>query len=418
MEKIAETVQSLMKKMEPEFFDIFQHCHEYPELSLKEYETTKYIKEILTSLDIEILEIDNLETGVVGLLKGKKAGPCIGLRADIDGLPILEESSSPYPSLHPGVMHACGHDTHYASLLCAAKILSQMREHLQGSVKFLFQPAEEINLGAKMMVRLGCLENPHVDAIFGMHNSPEIPLGTVAVKDGPLMAGVDRINLTIKGKGGHGGIPQNNADPIVAAAAIIQSLQTIVSRNISPLHAAVVSVCNVQAGHGTTNNVCPDEVKMYGTVRTYKQEHKYFMDRRIREIVEGIATAYRTEGISEYIYELPVTDNTRRPGWPNLLKIANEAVIGAGAEPIDPEASGGGEDFSIFVEGFEGHAGVPGFFYWLGVRNEKDDCIYSWHSPHFKANAECIPIGAGVYALSALYACQQISASQRNNQNA
>lgn len=418
MQKYAETVRDLMKNMEPEFFEIFRHCHEYPELSLKEYNTTQYIKEILTSLDIEILEIDGLETGVVGLLKGKEDGPCIGLRADIDGLPILEESSSPYPSLHPGVMHACGHDTHYASLLCAAKILAQMRDELHGSVKFLFQPAEEINQGAKMMVRLGCLENPRVDAIFGMHNSPEIPLGTVAVKNGPLMAGVDRINLTIKGKGGHGGIPQKNEDPIVAAAAIIQSLQTIVSRNISPLQSAVVSVCNVKAGNGTTNNVCPDEVKMYGTVRTYKQEHKYFMDRRIREIVEGIAAAYHTEGISEYIYELPVTDNTRRPGWPDLFKIANEAVVGAGAEPVDPEASGGGEDFSIYVEGFEGHAGVPGFFYWLGVRNEQTDCVYSWHSPHFKADAECIPIGAGVYALSALYGCRQIEVPKSDSKDA
>lgn len=403
------TVRHLMEKMEQEFYDIFRHCHENPELSFREFNTTAYIKETLRSLDIEVMEIEGLETGVVGLLRGGSDGPCIGLRADIDALPILEESTSPHPSKNPGVMHACGHDTHYGSLLCAAKILAAMREDIRGSVKFLFQPAEELNLGAKKMISLGCLENPHVDAIFGLHNSPEIPLGTVAVKDGPLMAGVDRIELTIHGKGGHGGIPQRNADPIVASAAIIQSLQTIVSRNLSPLQAGVVSICNIQAGHGTTNNVCPDEAQMYGTVRTYSQENKHFMDKRIHEITENIAAAYNTKADVKYIYELPVTDNTRRPGWPDLLSVANAAVTGAGAKPVDPEPSGGGEDFPIFVEGFDGHPGVPGFFYWLGVRHEETDCVYSWHSPHFKADRECIPIGAGVYALSALEGCRALS---------
>jgi amidohydrolase len=284
-----------------------------------------------------------------------------------------------------------------------------MREDIHGSVKFLFQPAEEVNLGAKKMVSLGCLEDPHVDALFGMHNCPEIPLGTVAVKNGPLMAGVDRINLTIHGRGGHGGIPQRNADPIVAAAAIIQSLQTVVSRNLSPVDSGVISVCNVQAGHGTVNNVCPDEVKMYGTVRTYRQSTKGLMDKRIHELVEGIAAAYNTVGEVEYIYELPVTDNTRRPGWPDLFSIATAAVTGVGATPVDPEPSGGGEDFSVYSEGFDGRSGVPTFFYWLGVRNEETGCVHSWHSPKFKADAACIPIGAGVYALSALEAMAAMS---------
>lgn len=414
MIELSKTVQTLMKEMEGQFYEIYRHCHENPELSFKEYETTAYIKNMLTDLGIEILEIEGLDTGVVGLLRGSQDGPCIALRADIDGLPIQEESTSAFPSQRPGVMHACGHDIHYASLLCAAKILAAMRDEIHGSVKFLFQPAEELNLGAKKMVSLGCLENPKVDAIFGMHNSPEIPQGTVAVKNGPLMAGVDRINLAIKGRGGHGGIPQRNADPIVAAAAVIQSLQTIVSRNLSPIDSGVVSVCNIQAGQGTTNNVCPDEVKMYGTVRTYRRETKGLMDRRIHEIVESIAAAYNTVGEVEYIYELPVTDNTRRPGWPDLPKVANAAVVGAGAQPVDPEPSGGGEDFSIFVEGHGGHEGVPGFFYWLGVRNEEKDCVHSWHSPHFKAEPACIPIGAGVYALSALEGIKELTGNKQN----
>lgn len=204
--EISGKVRQYMKEHEEEFLGQFRHLHQHPELSFQEHETTAYIKKKLESWGIEILDI-GLETGVVGLLKGGKEGPCIALRADIDALPVLEESTSEYPSQNKGVMHACGHDTHMASLLGAAQILAAFRDDLNGSVKFLFQPAEEINLGAKKMMELNCLENPKVDAIFGMHNSPEIPAGTVAVKNGPLMAAVDRIIFTIKGHGGHGGIP-------------------------------------------------------------------------------------------------------------------------------------------------------------------------------------------------------------------
>ena len=216
--EISGKVRQYMKEHEEEFLGQFRHLHQHPELSFQEHETTAYIKKKLEGWGIEILDI-GLETGVVGLLKGGKEGPCIALRADIDALPVLEESTSEYPSQNKGVMHACGHDTHMASLLGAAQILAEFRDELNGSVKFLFQPAEEINLGAKKMMELNCLENPKVDAIFGMHNSPEIPVGTVAVKNGPLMAAVD---------------------PIVAAAAIIQATQTVVSRNVSPIDSAVI----------------------------------------------------------------------------------------------------------------------------------------------------------------------------------
>lgn len=403
-------VQKLIREMEPEFFEIYHHCHENPELSFQEYDTTAYIRNMLTGLGIGIQELPGLETGVVGVLRGEAGpGPCVALRADIDGLPIEEASSSPCPSRRPGVMHACGHDIHYASLLCAAKVLAALRKEIRGSVKFLFQPAEEVNLGAQRMVSLGCLQNPRVSAVFGLHNSPEIPLGTVAVKDGPLMASADRIEITIHGRGGHGGIPQRNVDPIVAAAAIVQSLQTIVSRNLGPVEPAVVSICNIQAGYGSVNNVCPDEAKMYGTVRAYRQATRALIDKRIHEIAENVAAAYGATADVNYIYQLPVTDNTRRPGWPDLFRIATAAVLGAGAQPVDPEPSGGGEDFSIYCEGFGGQQGVPGFFYWLGVRNEATGCVHSWHSPHFKADDACIPIGAGVYALSALEALEALA---------
>ena len=392
---IGEEVRKLCNENSEELMKIFCYAHENPELSFQEYDTTNFIKDKLISWGIEILDI-GLETGVVGLLKGNTDGPCIALRADIDGLPIKEESSCEFPSKRDGKMHACGHDVHYSSLLGGAMILSLLRDQLEGSVKFLFQPAEEINLGAKKMMELRCLENPKVDAIFGMHNSPEIPCGTVAVKNGPLMAAVDRINIKIKGKGGHGGIPQKNADPIVATASVIQAVQTIVSRNISPIDSAVVSICNIQAGTGTTNNVTPDEVNMYGTVRTYNKEVEHMIEKRLNSIIKTVAEAYGCTGELEYIYELAVTDNNSA-----LYDIAKKAVEEAGALPVQPESSTGGEDFSAFLD-----SDVPGFFYWLGVRNEEEDCKYSWHSPHFKVDPRAIKIGSGVYAMTAFEGIQ------------
>ncbi len=397
MSEIANEVQKLMKEFEPDFLERFRHLHQIPEMSFEEHETTAYIREKLSGWGIEIQDI-GAETGVVGLLKGASEGPCIALRADIDALPVTEEASCPYPSQRKGMMHACGHDTHMASLLGAAQILSSMKEKLCGSVKFIFQPAEEINLGAKKLMELHCLENPKVDAIFGMHNSPEIPVGTVAVKNGPLMAAVDRIIFTIKGKGGHGGIPQRNVDPIVAAAAIIQAAQTVVSRNVSPIDSAVISICNVKAGEGTTNNVTPDEVKMYGTVRTYRVETEKMIERRLTEITESISKAYGCEGTLEYIYELAATVNN-----PSLYNAAYQAVTAIGAEPVDPDPSTGGEDFSDYLK-----SDVPGFFYWLGTRNEEKDCVYSWHSPKFKADEDCIAIGAGTYAMSVFQAIEEL----------
>lgn len=397
MSRVEKQVQQYMKVLEPEFLENLRWLHQHPEISFEEYETTAFIKEKLTSWGIEVQDCDT-KTGVVALLQGTCEGPCIALRADIDALPVMEESTCPYPSLKEGMMHACGHDTHTASLLGAAHILASMREEIRGSVKFLFQPAEEINKGAKKLISLHCLENPKVDAIFGLHNSPEIPLGTVAVKNGPLMASVDRIEFTIQGKGGHGGIPQRNVDPIVAAASVILAAQSIVSRNVSPIDSAVVSICNVKAGEGTTNNVTPHEVQMYGTVRAYTEETRILLEKRLREITESVSTAYGCQGTLRYLRELGVTRND-----PSLYDIAHKAVKAVRAEPVDPVPSTGGEDFSDYLE-----QGVPGFFYWLGTRNEEKDCVYSWHSPHFRADENCIAIGAGTYAMSVFQAIEAL----------
>lgn len=399
MGNIGDRVRKLMDETEEAVIEDFKYIHQHPELSFQEHNTTELIKKRLQELDIELLDY-GLETGAVGLLRGAADGPCIGLRADIDALPVKEQSGCPFPSLNEGVMHACGHDSHTGSLLAAARILSAMREEIHGSVKFLFQPAEELNLGAKLMVKQGCLENPHVDALFGLHNSPEIPAGTVAVKNGPLMAAVNRINMKITGAGGHGGIPQRNVDPIVCAASIILSAQTIVSRNTSPFDPCVLSICNVRAGEGTTNNVTPNEVRMYGTVRAFREENIDLIEKRLREIIENTVAAYQCEGELEFIRELSVTG--AKELYPVGLAAASEVAV-----PVDPVPSTGGEDFSAFQD-----AGANCFFYWLGTRNEEKDCVYSWHSPKFQFDPACLKIGGGLYSMSVFKAIEYLKSEE------
>ncbi|MBQ7174682.1 MAG: amidohydrolase [Lachnospiraceae bacterium] len=396
MSDIAEKVRTLMSEHEEDFVNMFKHLHRHPELSFQEFETTSLLKDYLKSLDIEILDY-GLETGVIGLLRGAEDGPCIGLRADIDALPLLEESGCDYASVVPGRMHACGHDVHTSALMGAAYILSQLRSEIKGSVKFIFQPAEEINLGAKKLMEHEVMFRPKVDALFGIHNSTEVNAGEVAVKRGPLMAAVDRIEFTIKGKGGHGGIPQNSIDPVVAAASVIMSAQTIVSRNTGPLDSAVVSMCNIRAGEGTTNNVIPDSVTVLGTVRTYRREVQDMVERRLGEIINNVSQAYGCSSVFRYLRELPVTEN-----GPELYDAAYRAVS-AVAKPMDPQPSGGGEDFSIYYA-----AGAPCFFYWVGARNEETGCIWPWHSPRFKADLRAVTIGAGTYAMSVFTAIEEL----------
>ena len=402
----SEHVLSIADGYKDRFLEIFRHLHRNPEISNQEYDTSAYIKGILTDLGMEIIDLGQ-KTGVVGLLTGAQDGPCIALRADIDALPVIEDSSCPFPSERKGAMHACGHDTHITSLLSAAIILSEMRDQIKGSVKFIFQPAEERNLGAISMISAGVLEDPQVSACFSFHNSPEIPTGTVAVLSGPIMAGLNTIDIVIKGKGGHGGIPQKNTDPVVATAAIIQSLQTIVSRNMAPTDPGVVSICSVHTNNGLISNVIPDSVRMEGTVRFYSYENKTLINRRIDEIVRNIGEAYGCETEFWTSEDLPITSNAPLSGQKDLYDIAMKTVETIGAVPAILDPSGGGDDFSHYRLGAGGKPGVPSFFYWLGVRNEEKDCIYSWHSPHYQADPDAILFGAKLLAESAILAAEE-----------
>ena len=294
MNEIDNTVIKLTEEYTSAMLKDYHSLHRIPELSFQEYETTEYIRKRLEEMDIQILDY-GLETGVAGYLEGSGSGPCIGLRADIDGLPVSETKRETGEegfvlSEHPGIMHACGHDTHMASLLGAARVLIRMREQINGSVKFLFQPAEEVSRGSTYMIDRGVLQNPKVDMLFGLHNAPSIPTGTVGVRKGPLMAAVINFEIRIRGTGGHGALPHTTRDPIVCAAAVIQSVQTIVSRSIDPFHPAVVSICSIQGGQGMTN-VTPDTVTMKGTARAFHEEDMDQIRRRMDQIVTGTAEA-------------------------------------------------------------------------------------------------------------------------------
>lgn len=382
--------------LQEELTDLFHDFHNNPELSFEETETARKISLYLQKLGFIVTERVG-RTGLTARLEGNQPGPNIAIRADIDGLPIQEETGLPYASATDGKMHACGHDVHITCALGAAKLLAAQKSSLKGSVTMIFQPAEEINVGAKEMVREGVLETNGIDMIFGLHNHPEIPVGKIALKEGPLMAAVDRIEITITGKGGHGGLPHRDIDPIVGTASMIMNLQTIVSRNINPLDSAVISLGTIHGG--TRNNVIPDKVELTGTVRTFAPEVRNNIEEKIRRIVENTAATLMCNGELTYIYELPPVINPAIPK--GIVARAIEAIVDKEAI-VEPTPSTGGEDFSIFQEK------VPGCFFWLGVGNPEIGAIHPWHSPKFIIDERSLPIGAGVLANSALLAMEEL----------
>lgn len=387
----AFMVKDKLKKVQKEMEKHYVHLHQYPELSFQEFETTNYIKKVLTDLGIEIIDVDS-PVGVIGLLHGTGNGNCAALRADIDALPITEQSSCPNPSLTAGISHACGHDGHISCLLGAAHILSEMTHCFHGDIKFIFQPAEEGAGGACYFVEKGCMNAPHVDAIFGLHNAPTLNSGVLGLKTGGIMAAVHKFKITLKGKGGHGAIPESNTDSIVAASAIIQGLQTITSRNAPPTQACVVSVCSIHAGDGLTFNVNPEILEMAGTCRCYSQEMELLIEKRLKEIVSQIAGAYQVNAKIDYI--------------PLHSAVINDAALHdcvvAAAELLSipyvtPIPSTAGDDFSTYRDL------APSYFFWLGNYNDKKDTVYPLHHPKFKIDTDTLSLGAGIYAMSALY---------------
>ena len=353
------------KALEQKLTGFFEELHMHPELSYEEYETTERIKRELAAAGIEILQIP-LKTGVTAIVRGAKPGKTYGLRCDIDALPIEEETDLPYKSKTPGKMHACGHDFHTAAVFGAALLLQERKEELQGTVKILFQPAEESSHGAETVLETGVLSD--VTAIFGLHTAAYLPVGTLGIRAGSVMAAVDRFELNITGTGCHGGHPDEGVDTILVAASVIQAFQSIVGRNLNPFHTGVVSVTRINGGN--TWNVIPDKVELEGTVRSMEKDDRIFIERRMREIAEHTAAAYGANAEVLWYPGPPATVNEK--AWSAFAqKVAEES----GFEVVPQRNSTGGEDFAFYLEK------IPGCFINVGT-----GVGYPNHHPKFYAD--------------------------------
>ena len=353
------------KALEQKLTGFFEELHMHPELSYEEYETTERIKRELAAAGIEILQIP-LKTGVTAVVRGAKPGKTYGLRCDIDALPIAEETDLPYKSKTPGKMHACGHDFHTAAVFGAALLLQERKEELQGNVKILFQPAEESSHGAETVLETGVFSD--VTAIFGLHTAAYLPVGTLGIRAGSVMAAVDRFELNITGTGCHGGHPDEGVDTILVAASVIQAFQSIVGRNLNPFHTGVVSVTRINGGN--TWNVIPDKVELEGTVRSMEKDDRIFIERRMREIAEHTAAAYGANAELLWYPGPPATVNEK--AWSAFAqKVAEES----GFEVVPQRNSTGGEDFAFYLEK------IPGCFINVGT-----GVGYPNHHPKFYAD--------------------------------
>ena len=390
--------------------------HANPELGNREFRTGKLVADHLRKLGFDEVKEKVAYTGVVGILKGAKPGPCVALRADMDGLPVTEETDVPFKSLvrtqwngaEAGVMHACGHDTHVAILMGVAEMLSQMRDQIHGTVKFIFQPAEEMppigeDGGARLMIEQGCMQHPKVDAIFGLHITSKMHTNTIGYRVGPLMASADQFRIFIRGNQTHGAQPWSGVDPIVVGSQVVLGLQTIVSRKMNLTEEpSVVTVGSFQAGN--RSNIIPDEAKMEGTIRTFDEKHR----EEIHQFVEKITTLIAESGGAKAHVHIakgyPVTVNDEAlTNWavPVLKRIATEATVG-----VCPKTCGA-EDFAYYQQQ------VPGVFFFIGCTPRDQDCKYapSNHSPRFYVDESGLKVG--VKSLAAL-ALDWLSSNAKN----
>ena len=362
-----------------------RHIHEYPCVSEHEEETVAYISEKLTQWGIphEVI-LDGCS--IVGYIEGGKDGPVVGLRADIDALPIQEETGLPYASRVPGVMHACGHDCHTAVLLGAAKVLASMREELCGSVKLFFQPAEESIGGAERMIQAGCLENPHVDYVLGLHVGAAYHTGTVAVRYGKMYAASDMIDIVIHGKGSHGASPHQGVDAIAVAAAVISTVQTVVSRNVSPVNSAVCSFGMIHGG--TVRNQISDKVELSGIIRTLDPETRVSVRNQVKHIAEGVAASMGAHAEFHVVESYgPLINDDRMSA---MVEKNIENFLGKENVILEQEPHLGSEDFSYFA------LERPSCFFHLGCYHEKLGEQVGAHNSGFMPDEDALIIGVAL----------------------
>ena len=360
--------------------------HQHPELGFNVFKTSEMVAKLLEEYGVNVKR-GFAGTGLVGLVEGKRTGVNGMLRFDMDALPIQEETGLEFASQRPGVMHACGHDGHMAIGVTTARMLQEQSTNLDGNIRCIFQPAEEGEGGARRMILDGVLKDPRPDFILGLHLWNEKPLGTVGIKTGPLMAGSDTLEIAIKGKGGHGGLPQQTVDPIVCAAQIVTGLQTITSRNLSPFDPAVLSLTSIHGG--TAFNVIPDEVRIKGTLRTFDAQVRQRILTRMEEIVLRMSSAMGCEGKVEVKVVAPAVKND--PGITAMVKeiIAKKYPGLTIDETYQTTVS---EDFAFYLEE------VPGCFILFGSANPGKGKTYSHHHPKFDFDEAALPLAAGMLA--------------------
>ena len=385
MEAFKETALSLA----PAWRELFFTLHRCPELGRKEHRTAKLIRERLEALGIPYTPL--ADTGTMAVIHGGRPGRTIGFRADIDALPIEEDSGLPYASQVPGVMHACGHDFHTAALLGAAELLLGCRSELPGTVKLFFQPDEEGDGGAAWMIAEGCMEAPHVDAMLCCHVESGLPTGTLCTRSGPVCAASNPFAVTLRGRGSHGAKPHLGTDVIVAGAQIVTALQTISSRRTSPTEPVVVTVGSFHSGEA--GNVLPEEARFTGILRTMGGAARERVKADFRAIVSGIAAGMGVEADIEIFESYPGCIND--PAVTSLLTSSARKVLGAENVLEQDAPTLGTDDFGYFCDA------APGCYYYIGVGNEAKGWTYPNHNPHFAADPEALPLAAAVEAQAA-----------------
>jgi len=389
----TEWAETLFKKADDisgELTDIRRQIHRHPELGFKETATARRICEKLKDLGIPF-RTGFGKTGVVGLIEGKAKGRTVGLRADMDALPVQEKTGAAYASQIPGVMHACGHDAHVACLLGAAALLKSMKDQLNGAVKLIFQPAEEIDQGAQAVISDGGLENPRPDVFFALHVDQELPVGCIGLREGPLMGAIDSIRISVTGSGGHGAMPHKCVDAVVAASAIVMNLQTAVSRRVDPVKPTVVSIGTIHGGEA--ENIIASRVEMTGTVRC--------LDPGVHKMIQGIidtnckntAASLGAGVVVDYQRLIPPLINAAE--MTDKVKEACQAILGSSSVKEAP-ISMLGDDFAFFLNE------IPGCYFRLGAKNPNWEKVPTLHSDRFDLDERSLPIGASILAHAAL----------------
>jgi hippurate hydrolase len=393
---VVHRFEGLQQEIEENFGEkivaLRRDIHREPELGFDTEKTAEKVLAALEGLPLD-LETGVAKNGIVATLEGDGDGPTVALRADMDALPILEDTGLPFGSETEGRMHACGHDGHTSMLVGAAHALSGMRDRLDGTVKFVFQPAEEGGGGGKVMVDEGVADD--VSSIFALHLWPGLPFGKVATKAGPIMAAADAFEMAIKASGGHGAMPHLASDAIAIAAQVVTALQTIVSREVDPIEPAVLTVGEI--GAGTAFNIIPDKARIGGTVRTLDDDLRERIPARIEELARGIAKGMRGDVDLDYTFSYPVTVNDEAAAS-RALNVAEDLFGGESVLEL-PNPSMGGEDFAFFLEK------VPGAFIWLGVGED----VSGLHTPRFAFDEEILSRGSALLAALAIEAGQHFS---------